>query len=544
MSQRPPAPAPRIEGFTFVKLLGSGGFADVYLYQQRSPRRDVAVKVLISEMAGTGATERLNKEADSMAGLSQHQNIVTVLQSGISADRRPYMVMEYYSRPALSQGLKQSQRSLASVLSIGIQLAGAVESAHRLDILHRDIKPANILQDRWGRPVLGDFGIAMTNAEAQRGGAQGMSIPWSPPESFSANPTPLVQSDIWSLAATVYALLTGQSPFEDVGGDNQSHAMMDRIKNSPYRPTGRADVPAALEQVLATAMAKSPLARYQSMKAFGTALREIEQELALPQTAMDIIDDAVGEAWSDEGEVAGTQLRPITVIDPTASTGGGSSTPSHSTGGISVPSAGSSGGAHTSTQQSWSSRSGGVGGAQTGGKGSPQDTPEDLGPIDRTELRSPAGSDQGEVVEPEPEVVDKKPMWPRLVIAGVVVLIIAAVILVVTRLSSPDDPGPLSQETNAPTSSAPQDPLGGGAPPAPTQLTGVIDGNIAHFTWTNPSPTTGDFYSWIVVGGAQAARVSEPSVDVAIPEGQGSVCISVRIIRSGVGSPEAQACAT
>ncbi|MDR0847636.1 MAG: serine/threonine protein kinase [Propionibacteriaceae bacterium] len=541
MSERPPAPAPRIEGFTFVKVLGSGGFADVYLYQQGSPRRDVAVKVLISEMAGTGAAERLNKEADAMAGLSQHQNIVTVLHSGLSSDRRPYMVMEYYSRPALSQGLKQSQRSLASVLSIGIQLAGAVESAHRLGILHRDIKPANILQDRWGRPVLGDFGIAMTNAEAQRGDAQGMSIPWSPPESFSANPTPLVQSDIWSLAATVYALLTGRPPFEDVGGDNRPYAMMDRIKNSPYRPTGRTDVPASLEQVLATAMAKSPWARYPSMKAFGTALREIEQELALPQTPMDVIDDSVGEAWGDDPEISGTRLRPITVIDPTGATDSWPSSPGSSTGGANVSNITVSGGTPTSAQQPKTSRPAEPGGEQIADRRSSQEAPTGFESIDRTELRAPANSEQVETEEPEVEVEQKKPMW-RLVLVAVAVVVIAALVLLVTRLYTPEEPAPFGDGSSSP-SSVPQDPLGGGSPPAPVDLAGEVDEDAAHFTWTNPSPKPGDFYSWNVVGKPSATRVFETVVDVPIPEGQGSVCIVVRIVRSGVSSPEAQACA-
>ncbi|MCL2490163.1 MAG: serine/threonine protein kinase, partial [Propionibacteriaceae bacterium] len=287
---RAPAAPPDIPGFAFIRALGQGGFADVYLYQQDSPRRIVAVKVLIAEMAGTEAAARLRREADAMAGLSQHQNIVTVFQSGTASDGRAYMVMEYYPGPALSQGLRTSHRSLASALSIGIQLSGAVESAHRLGILHRDIKPANILVDRAGRPVLGDFGIAMTSAEAAAGGAQGLSVPYSPPEAFDADPHPLPQSDVWGLAATVYALLGGRAPFEVPSGDNSVHALIERIRHDPYVPVGRQDVPPMLDQVLAAAMSKSPASRYATMQAFGRALGEVERDLHLNPTPMDIID--------------------------------------------------------------------------------------------------------------------------------------------------------------------------------------------------------------------------------------------------------------
>lgn len=539
---RPPAPPPRIPGFTFIKALGQGGFADVYLFQQDSPRRVVAVKVLIAEMAGTEAAVRLNREADAMAGLSQHQNIVTVFQSGVAEDGRAYMVMEYYPRPALSQGLRTSQRSLASALSIGIQLAGAVESAHRLGILHRDIKPANILVDRAGRPVLGDFGIAMTSAEAALGGAQGMSIPYSPPEAFDANPRPVPQSDVWGLAATVYALLTGRTPFEEPGGDNRPHIMVERIKHDPYRPLGRQDAPPSLDQVLATAMAKAPQSRYDTMQAFGRALGEVEQELHLNNTPMDIIDpNADGDYDSGEDDGAGTRLRPITMIDPTGATTGSRppsisvTSPTNSVTGSSWPGTSTTGsGTLTSRTQSYISVA-------------PATLTPQLGDevIDRTQLHADA-------VEPPPEESQTSELsapapapWRRVIVVVIAVVVAVAVAVVVWQSRGTPPAGPA---TSVSQSVIPQDPIGADVPQAPVDLVGTLDetNKTATFTWVNPDPQSGDSYRWSVVGDpdTKSTAVSTTSVSaVPVPAGQVTVCISVRVVRAGKGSAATTACA-
>ena len=544
------SPPPRIPGFTYVRDLGHGGFADVYLYAQETPRREVAVKVLHSEMAGSEAAARLNKEADAMAGLSQHQNIVTVLQSGTAADGRPYLVMEYYPGPALSQGLRQTQRSLASALRIGIQLAGAIESAHRFrvdgsgatgqGILHRDIKPANILVDRWGRPVLGDFGIAMSSAEAQRGGAQGMSIPWSPPEAFDRDPHPSPQSDVWSLAATVYALLTGRAPFEIPDGNNQAHAMIDRIRNQPYQPLGRVDAPASLDQVLSTALAKSPQARYGSMKAFGLALREVEAELGLPPTQMDILDDSADERLGGgDDDVAGTSLRPITLIDPTgASTGRGAVSTGPGTGSAlwpSVPPAASPAAPPTTAPPV----------PVTAVLDRTQlRAPATTAALDQTQLRPVAVAERPVAAVPEPPA-PPRPVW-RFVLVGIAIVVIVGVVLAIVLLGKP--PVPESTPTTAPA--VPHTVEGGAAlPPAPENVTGVAGpaAGQATFTWTNPDPQPGDRYRVTVVGSpdTKPLTTSETTITLDLTPGASWTCISVMTVRGGVGSAhETQGCLT
>ena len=178
-ARRPPSAPPEIAGFTYLQLLGSGGFADVFLYEQRMPKRRVAIKVLLSEALTEGARESFDAEANLMAQLSTHPSIVTIYQADIAGDGRPYLAMEYCPKPNLGARYRREKISVAEALRIGIQVAGAVETSHRAGILHRDIKPANILVTEYNRPALTDFGISV--ALVGGGGEQesvGMSIPW------------------------------------------------------------------------------------------------------------------------------------------------------------------------------------------------------------------------------------------------------------------------------------------------------------------------------------------------------------------------------
>ncbi|HMO10097.1 MAG TPA: protein kinase, partial [Actinotalea sp.] len=119
-----------------------GGVAHVFLYRQLMPRRPVAVKVLLAASLDDAARTRFRTEADIMASLSHHPSIVTVYQADVATDGRPYLIMEYCSRPGLAQRYRAERMSVAEVLRIGIRLASAVETGHPAGILHRDIKPA------------------------------------------------------------------------------------------------------------------------------------------------------------------------------------------------------------------------------------------------------------------------------------------------------------------------------------------------------------------------------------------------------------------
>ncbi|MBM7831124.1 serine/threonine protein kinase [Agromyces cerinus] len=290
MSRRLPSTPPNLPGFAFIRVLGSGGFADVFLYEQNMPRRLVAVKVLLAEVVNDDLRQMFQAEANLMAQLSSHPSILTVYQASVAADGRPYLVMEYCSA-SLGQRYRAVQLPLAEVLAVGVRIASAVETAHRQGVLHRDIKPSNILTTAYGHPVLSDFGIAATLGEAESSDAVGLSIPWSAPEVLHDEVSGSVASEVWSLGATVYSLLAGRSPFETPGGDNGSGALMGRIDKAKYTPTGRLDVPKSLEQVLARSMSRRPSNRQSSALEFVRDLQSVEEELGLSQTPLEVAMD-------------------------------------------------------------------------------------------------------------------------------------------------------------------------------------------------------------------------------------------------------------
>ena len=152
-------PPPPIPGLTSLAALGSGGSADVFLYAQDTPSRKVAVKVLRDTGLSAASVDRFTAEANAMARL-EHPHIVPVYSAGTTADGRPYLVMMYYPQASLAERARRERFSVAEVLRIGIQLAAAVETAHRAGLLHRDIKPANVLSGQDGAPGLTDCGIA------------------------------------------------------------------------------------------------------------------------------------------------------------------------------------------------------------------------------------------------------------------------------------------------------------------------------------------------------------------------------------------------
>ncbi len=287
---------PKIPGLVFVQPLGSGGYADVFLYEQQSPRMPVAVKVLKSEGLTDALRQQFVEEADTMAALGDHPYIVQVFRSGTSDDGRPYLVMKYYPPPNLAMRARAERFSVEDVLRTGIQLASAVETAHRAHITHRDIKPANVLISAYGAPGLTDFGIAGRGArdgdvEVEATDDVGVSVPWAPPEVLYGQSNGDERSDVYSLAATLWQLLVGRSPFEVPGGDNSAYALMPRIRSNAPPRTGRQDVPAGLERLLAQAMAKDPSHRPASALEFARALQAVEQQQRLARTPIVVLDE-------------------------------------------------------------------------------------------------------------------------------------------------------------------------------------------------------------------------------------------------------------
>ena len=317
--------APAIPGFTFVEHLGSGGFADVFLYEQQWPRQRVAVKVVRPDVPLTDREKYLfTAEANSMARLADHPYIVSVITAGVTVEGgRPFLVMRYCPPPDLGIRVRSNPMSPVDAVSTGIKLASAIETAHRSGILHRDIKPSNVLVTSYHEPALTDFGIAGHMAEVEGDNDVRISYPWSPPELLDGRSNGSVASDVYSLGATIWHLLVGRSPFSIPSGDNSTRALSARILHATPPATQRPDVPPALDRLLQQCLAKRPEHRPSSALELARALQRIESGAGWPRTAVavegDRPDSAVAVPQRSDRDLEpsaadATAMKPVTVI--------------------------------------------------------------------------------------------------------------------------------------------------------------------------------------------------------------------------------------
>lgn len=545
MKKRPPAPPPAIPGFRFLEHLGSGGFADVYLYEQDRPRRRVAVKVLLSDLRSDSARAGFEAEANLMAQLSSHPYIVTIYEADTTAEGRSYLAMEYCSRPSLDARYRQGGLPLAEVLAVGVQVASAVETAHRAGIAHRDIKPANILTTDYNRPALTDFGISGT-MDGDEDDDVGMSIPWSPPEALSGARVDGIRADVYSLGATLYTLLAGRSPYLRPGRSNAPRDLVDRIISEQLTPTGRSDVPESLELALATAMAKSPESRYSSAYAFALALQRIQAELNLSVTEFAVLDEAGRqEPAQDDGER--TRVRRVVSIDPAATTfpptlrGGTGLAPEtyedtadgtvlRAPGVLSAGAQPDNAGVDAAgTQAAAPSGAGVPGGTQT--------HPDPNG--------TPSRAAAGRQVPPDPDpgmpAAGKRAPRGRLVAGLAGAALVAAVAAAVVLAPDPDQRPDAAQPSQPPSNA-----LGGleGSVAPPSDLTGVREADNAVFRWDNPAPQEGDIYLWrSVTATSKGELVRTSEAEAVIPATGAQTCIEVQVARAnGRASEPAAVC--
>lgn len=302
MVSRLPGQPPVLAGFQYLQALGAGGFADVFLFEQHMPRRKVAVKVMLKGMVDEDLIRMFRDEADAMAHLSAHPSIVTIYEASISADGRPYLVMEFCP-DSYTKRYRTEEIPVAQVLSLGVKIGSALETAHRSGMLHRDIKPSNILTTQYGAPVLADFGIVTGMSSTGDESYVAMSVPWSAPEVVDESTTGSVATEVWSLGATLYTLLAGHSPFERPGrGQNAQELIKGRILRAAYTPIKRADVPAKLQEVLKKSMAKQPSHRYATVAEMIYELQLIQHELGIPHTPLEI----ESQPWAQVAQSATT----------------------------------------------------------------------------------------------------------------------------------------------------------------------------------------------------------------------------------------------
>jgi serine/threonine protein kinase len=265
---------PEVSGYVIREVLGQGGFATVYLATQVAVGRDVALKIDNRVVTSERDQRRFFREVNSAGRLSDHPHVVGLYDAGTLPDGRPYLVMELCSGGSLAN-LVQARGSLPpdEVRDLGIRIADALGAAHQLGVLHRDIKPGNILINRYGTVGLADFGLASVLAPDREQSAtlEALTPAFAAPEAF-ALAEPAAPADVYSLGATLYALLAGRPPrFPDVGSPSIPTILRLHHEPVPVLPW----VPAPLMNVILRSLASDPADRYPD----GTALRDALAEL-------------------------------------------------------------------------------------------------------------------------------------------------------------------------------------------------------------------------------------------------------------------------
>ncbi|MFJ1812388.1 MULTISPECIES: serine/threonine-protein kinase [unclassified Streptomyces] len=265
-----------LPGYEIQEVLGQGGFATVYRARQLAVGREVALKVDSRTLSTPRDRQRFLREVTAAGQLSGHPHVVPVYDAGVLADDRPYMVLELCPGGSLGDRLhRQGPLPLKEARDIGVGLADAVAAAHAAGVLHRDIKPGNVMVNRYGGVALTDFGLAAMPRPGRELSVtrEALTPAYAPPEAFHMA-EPSRAGDVYSLAATVYALLRGCPPHHPDDGTQLSLAELIVRHTWPYPELP--GVPAALNSVLRHAVASDPARRLSDAGAFRDALAAVD----------------------------------------------------------------------------------------------------------------------------------------------------------------------------------------------------------------------------------------------------------------------------
>ncbi len=252
--------------YRVLRRLGVGGMADVYLADDTTLGRQVAVKVLLKRYAGDASfVERFRREAQAAARIN-HPNIVNIYDWG-PVDGTYYIVMEYVEGETLKDHIRREGRyNPSEAVRIALELLAGVQVAHGAHIVHRDIKSQNILIDRSGTVKVTDFGIAkaddsqMTEAGSILGTAQYLAPEQAKGEAVDE------RTDLYSVGVVFYEMLTGSLPFH---GDSAVTVALKHVNEQPAEPAELVPgLPYSLNQICLKALAKDPDQRYRTAAEF------------------------------------------------------------------------------------------------------------------------------------------------------------------------------------------------------------------------------------------------------------------------------------
>jgi len=292
--------------YRLVRHLGRGAFSDVYLGIHVHLKTPAAIKLLHTELTSSDV-EKFRNEARTIARL-EHPHIVRVLDFGIE-DHIPFFVMIYAPNGTLRQRHpKGSILSLATIVSYVTQIADALQYAHHQKLIHRDIKPENMLLGGHNEVLLSDFGLVQIAQSSNSQSTKEMAgtIPYMAPEQFQGKPR--FASDQYALGIVVYEWLTGDRPFQ---GSVLEIATQQMINPPPPVRIKNPQIPAEVEEVLLTTLAKEPQQRFATVQAFANALRQAS-DIVSPIASYSTI------SFEEVSELPSIGTQPITAGMPPA----------------------------------------------------------------------------------------------------------------------------------------------------------------------------------------------------------------------------------
>jgi eukaryotic-like serine/threonine-protein kinase len=278
----------RLGAFEVLERLGAGGMGEVYRARDTRLDRTVALKVIReSELQGRGRLERFKREARAISRLN-HPHICALYDIG-EQQGEAFLVMEYVAGETLASRLERGPLRIEEVLRYGVQIAEALDAAHRSGVVHRDLKPSNIMLARESVKLL-DFGLAkLREIDADRIGnattmALGLSeeglilgsLPYMAPEQLEGKAVD-ARADLFALGAVLYEMVTGEAPFH---GSSKASLIVAILSEQPAAPVTREPLtPALLDRTIRHCLAKAPEDRWQSAADLAAELKYIFETL-------------------------------------------------------------------------------------------------------------------------------------------------------------------------------------------------------------------------------------------------------------------------